>query len=417
MGVAVSKVQCYTAFGGLDPSTCLPVCIDAGTDNEALLADRFYIGLRHKRVRGDAYDELVEEFVAAAQRRFGLGVLLQFEDFGNHNGARLLNSYRGQASCFNDDIQGTGAAALAGLIAALPLTAGDGRPRLGDHTYLVAGAGETGCAMGDLLACAIAAQKGVQISEARKCIWMVDPQGLVTRARAESADSLADHKLPWAHRGPSGCSELLSAVEALKPSVLIGVRRHRLSYASGSALGSAEKGGAKLFTRPVVEAMARFNQRPLIFALSRPVENSECTPEEAYAWSGGRALYVSGCLQPAVTLPDGSQRAPLNSTSAYIFPGVALGAVVSGAERLRDDAFLAAAQALAGRVTDEDRAKGALYPPFAAIRDISAHVAKAVAATTYDAGLATRKPRPRDLLAECRAWMWDPNYKLYARNG
>ena len=180
------------------------------------------------------------------------------------------------------------------------------------------------------------------LPEARKRIWLIDSKGLVTRERAQE---LADHKLPWAHAGaPPGCVDVLSAVRALRPSALIGVRRHLLSYRSGSALRSEE--GEGLFNRDVVSAMAQINKRPLIFALSRPIQNSECTPDEVYRWSEGRAVYASGCQHPAATLPDGRTLRPLNSTSCYIFPGVGLGAVMSGAERLRDETFLAAAEAL-----------------------------------------------------------------------
>ena len=247
------------------------------------------------------------------------------------------------------------------------------------------------------------------LPEARKRIWLIDSKGLVTRERAQE---LADHKLPWAHAGaPPGCVDVLSAVRALRPSALIGVRRHLLSYRSGSALRSEE--GEGLFNRDVVSAMAQINKRPLIFALARPIQNSECTPDEVYRWSEGRAVYASGCQHPAATLPDGRTLRPLNSTSCYIFPGVGLGAVMSGAERLRDETFLAAAEALAAQVTDADREKGSLYPPFNSVRAVSALVAKAVAQNAYDSGLATRRPRPRDLLAEARSWQYESQYRIY----
>ena len=332
--------------------------------------------------------------------------MFQFEDFGNENGRRLLDTYRGETCAFNDDIQGTAAAMLGGILAAMPLLKGS----LGDQTFLFAGAGETGTGMADLLACAISKATRQPLTEARKRIWLFDSKGLVTRERAEN---LEDHKLPWAHPGPAGCVDLLSAVNALKPSCLIGVRRHTLSYDHKSALSGTDTAGAGLFTKEVLSTMAAINERPLVFALSRPVGNSECSAADAYAATEGRVIYASGCLQPPVTLPDGRVMRPLNSTSCYIFPGVGLGAILSGARNLRDDAFLAAAEALAARVTDADRAAGSVYPSFDNIRDHSAHVARAVAAATYDANLATRTPRPRDLLAEARAWMYDSRYKVY----
>ncbi len=191
------------------------------------------------------------------------------------------------------------------------------------------------------------------------------------------------------------------------------MRRHTLSYDHKSALSGTDTAGVGLFTREVLATMAAINERPLVFALSRPVGNSECTASEAYAATEGRVIFASGCLQPPVTLPDGRVMRPLNSTSCYIFPGVGLGAMLCSAKHLRDDAFLAAAEALAARVTDADRAAGSVYPPFDTIREVSAHVARAVAAATYDGGLATRAPRPRDLLAEARAWMYDCKYRVY----
>ena len=420
MGIAASKVACYTAFGGIDPAVALPITIDAGTDNEALLDDPFYIGLRHKRVRGELYDELLDELVQAAKRRWGSTVMFQFEDFGNANGLRILNSYRGEVCAFNDDIQGTAAAMLGGILAALPQLRPGG---LGAQTFLFAGAGETGAGMAEMLALAIAKATREPISEARRRIWMFDSRGLVTRARAET---LSDHKFPWAHvyTPPHGADDgpvltLLDAVNALKPSCLIGIRRHSFSYGAESAL-RGERGTCRLFTADVLAAMAQHNPAPaapLVFALSRPVGNSECTAAEAYAATGGRVVFASGCLQPPVTLPDGRVMSPLNSTSCYIFPGVALGATMCGARHLRDDAFLAAAEALSSRVSAEDRAAGSVYPAFEGIRDVSAHVARAVAAATYDAGLASGPPRPRDLLATAKAWQWQPSYPLYGSSG
>jgi malate dehydrogenase (oxaloacetate-decarboxylating)(NADP+) len=420
MGIAASKVVCYTAFGGIDPAAALPVTIDCGTDNEALLEDPFYIGLRHKRVRGELYDELIDEFIQAAKRRWGPGVLFQFEDFSNANGARLLNAYRADVCAFNDDIQGTAAAMLGGILAALPALRPGG---LSGQTYLFAGAGETGAGMADLLAAAISKQTKRPLPEARRCIWMFDSQGLVTRERAEH---LSDHKLPWAHPAPEGLPNggvgctLMEAVHALRPSCLVGIRRHKFSYEGTSRLAGSSPTAA-LFTPAVLRAMAEHNKapgRPLVFSLSRPVENSECTAQEAYDATDGRVIFASGCLMPAVTQTDGTHVArPLNSTSCYIFPGVALGAVMSGARHIRDDALIAAAEALAGQVTDADRAAGSVYPPFHTIRNVSAHVARAVASAAYDAGLASAIPRPRDLLMTARQWQWVPQYRVFGGGG
>lgn len=267
---------------------------------------------------------------------------------------------------YNDDIQGTAAAMLAGLIASLPIVGGS----LADQTYMFAGAGEAGCGMADLLALAISKKQKIPLPAARQKIWLVDSKGLITRSRM---NELADHKLPWAHEGPEGCTNMLAAVQAIKPSCLIGVRR---TFNEGSNI--------KIFTEEVVRTMAELNKRPLIFALSRPVANSECTAEEAYKWSDYRAVYSSGCVQPSVVGPGGQVFSPLPSTSAYVFPGIGLGAAFSGAERLRDETFIAAAEALAAQVTEGDRRAGSVYPPFKDIRAISAAVAKAVAQAIHD---------------------------------
>lgn len=407
MSVAVSKCALYTAFGGIDPAETLPVCIDVGTDNEALLDDPFYVGLRHQRVRGEAYDELVDEFIQGAKRRWGPNTMIQFEDFSNANGLRLLNQYRGEALCFHDDINGTAASTLAGLLAALRVTDGT----LEEQRVLIAGAGETGCGIAELLAEAIAKARGVTPLEAREQIWLVDSEGLVVRSRGET---LALHKLPWAHEGPE-CTDLLGAVRHVRPTALLGVRRHRRSFASG-VLASGETGGAnRLFTREVLQEMASLNARPIVFAMSRPAENSECTAEEAYQWTDGRVVFTSGCPFDPFTLPDGRTVNPVSATSSYIFPGIGLGCMVSGATRLRSDMFLAAAEALSRCVTDEQIERGALYPPVSELREVGVQVGRAVASKVYELKLNSLPPPQRsfDLDGHVRSWRYDPSYRPY----
>jgi len=405
MAIPVSKLALYTTYGGIEPSEGLPVVIDVGTDNEELLQDPFYVGLRHRRVRGDAYDELMDEFINAAMRRWGANTLFQFEDFSNKNGQRLLDTYRGHALCFNDDVQGTSAAMLGGLMAALPEIGG----KLKDHTYLFAGAGEVGANMAELLAHCIAKQAGITQLEARARIWLLDSKGLVVRSRSAE---LARHKLPWAHDGPE-CGDLLSAVKTIKPSCLIGIRRHTLSYSEGALAGSSKENGVKLFTKTVLEEMARINVRPLIFALSRPVTNSECTAEEAYKYTDGRCVFTSGCAFEPFTLPDGRYIVPRNASSAYIFPGLALGTIVANAERLREEVFVSAAEGLASQVTDHDRARGSFFPSIANARQVSLTVAAKVASKLFDINYARRANRPRDMTVECATWMWDPTYRPF----
>ena len=319
MGVAAAKTNLYTAAGGLDPSDVLAVCLDVGTNNRELLNDPLYIGNKHERTVGEAYDELLDEFVDAVKRRFGERCVIQFEDFSNANGKRLLERYASRAAVFNDDIHGVAATALAGIIAARPKT-GKG---VSEHTYLIAGAGETGTGIGEMIAEYAAAETGRTVAETRRLVWMVDSKGLVTRHRAESEPDLALHKLPFAHPGDQGeCLTVLEAVEAVKPTALIGVRRHKHSlrvgalattdggayegYAedpAGGVAGVADRGardsGApppRLFTDEVLRAMrGPHAPAPLIFALSRPEGIAECDARHAYEATEGACAFAAGC--------------------------------------------------------------------------------------------------------------------------
>jgi malate dehydrogenase (oxaloacetate-decarboxylating)(NADP+) len=384
MGIPVGKLSLYTACAGIHPELCLPVILDAGTNNEELLADPYYIGLRQRRLRGAPYDELVEEFIAATQKVFP-GVLVQFEDFANQNAFRLLKKYRDRIAAFNDDIQGTAAVTLAGVLSALRVTGG----KLTGQTLLFMGAGEAATGIADLTVSAMMAQ-GLSESAARGRCWLFDSQGLVVAGRGE----LAEHKRPYAH-AHAPAADFLAAVEALKPTAIIGV---------------AAVGGT--FTRAVVETMTRLNPRPIVFALSNPTSKSECTAEQAYTWSGGRALFASGSPFDPVTL-DGRSHVSRQGNNSYIFPGVGLGVIVSRATRVTDEMFMAAAQSLAHDVTDTDLAQGSLYPPLADIRAVSAHIAAAVARVAYERKLAAG-PAPADLLAFVKSRMYEPRYRDYA---
>ena len=383
MGIPVGKLALYTACAGVHPGQCLPVTLDVGTDNERLLNDPLYIGIRQRRLRGEAYDALVDEFMAAAQEVFP-SVLVQFEDFANLNAFRLLEKYRDRHCTFNDDIQGTGAMALAGLYSALRTTGG----RLAQQKVLFQGAGEAAVGIANLIVAAMAGE-GLSQEEARGRCWLVDSGGLVVKGRA----GLATHKLPYAHDHAS-LPDLLSAVEALHPTIIIGV--------------SGQPGA---FSRPVLEAMARFNDRPIVFALSNPTSKAECTAEQAYTWTEGRAIFASGSPFPPVMLNDKTY-VPGQGNNAYIFPGVGLGAIACGARLVTDEMFFAAAQALAQQVSAPDLARGLIYPPLTAIREVSAAIAAAVAEVAHRRGLATQ-PEPADLLEHIKAQMYVPAYKSY----
>ncbi|GAB4852645.1 hypothetical protein Ancab_016860 [Ancistrocladus abbreviatus] len=387
MGIPVGKLALYTALGGVRPSACLPITIDVGTNNEELLKDEYYIGLRQKRATGEEYDELLDEFMSAVKQNYGEKALVQFEDFANHNAFKLLSKYSKSHLVFNDDIQGTAAVVLGGLIASLKLISGT----LADHTFLFLGAGEAGTGIAELIALEMSKQTKAPVEETRKKIWMVDSKGLIVASRK---DSLQDFKKPWAHEHEP-VNDLLSAVKGLKPTILIGT-----------------SGKGKTFTKEVIEAMASFNEKPVIMALSNPTSQSECTAEDAYNWSQGHAIFASGSPFDPVEY-NGKVHVPGQGNNAYIFPGLGFGLVMSGAIRVSDEMLLAAAEALAAQVTQEDFEKGLIYPPFSKIRKISANIAANVAAKAYELGLATRLPRPHDLVKYAESCMYSPIYRTY----
>ncbi|CAH1451962.1 unnamed protein product [Lactuca virosa] len=387
MGIPVGKLSLYTALGGVRPSACLPITIDVGTNNEKLLNDEFYIGLKQHRATGEEYAELLEEFMTAVKRNYGEKILVQFEDFANHNAFELLNKYHNTHLVFNDDIQGTASVVLAGLLSALKLLGGT----LSDHTFLFLGAGEAGTGIAELIALQISKQTSVNVEEARKKIWLVDSKGLLVSSRKET---LPHFKLPWAHEHEP-INNLLDAVKEIKPTVLIGT-----------------SGVGRQFTQEVVEAMSSNNEKPLIMALSNPTSQAECTAEEAYTWSQGRAIFASGSPFDPMTYED-KVFVPGQANNAYIFPGFGLGLIMCGATRVHDDLLLAASEGLASQVTDENFAKGIIYPPYSCIRKISAHIAASVAAKAYELDLASVLPRPNDLVKFAESCMYSPTYPNY----
>ncbi|KAL6221079.1 hypothetical protein ACLB2K_008831 [Fragaria x ananassa] len=387
MGIPVGKLALYTALGGVRPSACLPITIDVGTNNEQLLKDEFYIGLRQKRATGKEYAELLHEFMGAVKQNYGEKVLVQFEDFANHNAFELLAKYGTTHLVFNDDIQGTAAVVLAGVVAALKLISGT----LSEHKFLFLGAGEAGTGIAELIALEISKKTKIPVEETRKKIWLVDSKGLIVSSRKES---LQHFKKPWAHEHEP-VKDLIDAVKAIKPTVLIG-----------------SSGVGRTFTKEVIEALASFNEKPLILALSNPTSQSECTAEEAYTWTKGRAIFASGSPFDPVEY-NGKVYVPGQSNNAYIFPGLGLGLVISGAIRVHDDMLLAASEALAGQVTKENFDNGLIYPPFSKIRKISAAIAANVAAKAYELGVATRLPRPENLVKYAESCMYSPLYRSY----
>jgi len=384
MGIPVGKLSLYTACAGMHPHLCLPITLDMGTENEELLKDPLYIGHNRRRVRGPEYDALVEEFVTAANEVFP-GVLIQFEDFANANAFRLLHKYQDRVCTFNDDIQGTASVSVAGLKSAIRITG----KSLADTRVLFFGAGEAAVGIADLITASLVAD-GLPEAEARKRCWLVDSKGLVVASRTD----LTDHKRKYAHdHAPVG--DFAGAVNALKPQAIVGV----------AAVG-------RTFTKPIIEAMASFNERPIVFALSNPTSKSECTAEEAYAWSSGRAVFACGSPFAPVNV-SGKTFVPRQCNNSYLFPGVGLGVVACKARRVTDEMFLAAADTLAGMVTQADIAQGSIYPTLARMREVSMAIATSVADVAFKRNLAG-VPKPADTAEFIRKNMYDPTYPMYA---
>jgi len=382
MGIPVGKLSLYTACAGIHPASCLPIVLDVGTRNQSLLTDPLYIGLSEPRLPPDAYDALVDEFMDGVQTVFPRAVV-QFEDFGTRNAFRILERYRDRTCCFNDDIQGTAAVCLAALFSALRLLPGS---RLEHQKILFLGAGEAGTGIAALVVTALMAG-GLSASESRRRCWFVDSKGLVVKSRTD----LAAHKRPFAH-DHDPIPDLLSAVRALRPTAVVGVA-----------------GQGQTFTRAVIEAMSELNDRPIVLALSNPTTKSECTAEQAYGWSKGRAIFASGSPFPPVRY-GGITFEPGQANNVYIFPGVGLGLIVSGATRVSDEMFLTAARTLAAQVGDADLARGRLFPPVERIRTVAAAIAAGVARLAYDDGLANN-PEPTDLPAFIESSMYHPSYE------
>jgi malate dehydrogenase (oxaloacetate-decarboxylating)(NADP+) len=377
MGIPIGKLALYTACAGIDPRTCLPVTLDVGTNNEELLKDPLYLGYPRKRLEGKAYFDLVEEFVTAVQSRYP-DALIQFEDFLTPNAYALLQQYRDRVLCFNDDIQGTAAVVLAGVYSSTRITG----TAFKDLRIMFLGAGSAATGIADLMTSAFV-DEGLGADQARRHLWFVDLHGLVVKGRKD----LMEHNLPYAHEfQPVGFAE---AIDAIRPHILIGAT-----------------GAPGTFTRPVIERMSAINDRPAIFALSNPTSRAECTAEQAYEWSGGKAIFASGSPFAPVTRGGRTFR-PGQGNNAYVFPGIGLGAIACRARTLPDELFLTAARTLAKLVRQSDLDQGTLYPPLKDIRKISRAIATSVATQAY-AMILARQRRPKNVRRSVEALMYEP---------
>jgi malate dehydrogenase (oxaloacetate-decarboxylating)(NADP+) len=380
MGIPIGKLALCTACAGVPPQYCLPVVIDVGTSNHALGEDPFYLGLRQSRVRGGEYMSFIEEFVAAVQQLYPK-CCIQWEDFANINAVPILERYRNEICTFNDDIQGTAGVALAGILASLRIT----KQKITDQRFLFLGAGSAGTGIAELISQAMA-ETGMDIHEARRRNALFDVKGLLVTSRKD----LADFQRPFAQDRPP-ISTFVEAIKALKPTGIVGV-----------------SGIPRLFAREVVETMAELNQRPIIFPYSNPTSRSECSAEEAYRWSGGRAIFASGSPFPPVDI-GGRKFVPNQGNNVYIFPAMAMALFATEAKRVTDEMFLTAAQAIAEQVSEDNLAAELIYPPRERIFSASLHVAERVAACIFDQGLA-QVPRLADVGALIRSRVYRPVY-------
>jgi malate dehydrogenase (oxaloacetate-decarboxylating)(NADP+) len=379
-GIPIGKLALYTACAGVPPQYCLPITLDVGTNNQDLLDDPLYLGLEQHRVRGADYDAFIEEFVEAVQVLYPK-CCIQWEDFANINAVPILERYRDKICTYNDDIQGTAAVALAGIYGALRIS----EQKLADQRFLFLGGGSAATGIAELVSQAMV-HEGMNMAEARARNALFDINGLMVKSRSD----LADFQKPFA-LDHAPISSFVEAIKALKPTGIIGVSTV-----------------PKLFNQQVIEAMAEINQRPIIFPYSNPTSRSECTADEAYRWSHGRAIFASGSPFPPVEI-EGQTFVPGQGNNVYIFPAMGMAVFATQASRVTEDMFIVAAKAVAEQVTEENLAKGLIYPPQSRIFEASLHVAGRVAAVIFEKGLA-RVPKPADIDAHIRAAAYRPIY-------
>ncbi|WKX95316.1 hypothetical protein Q1695_012066 [Nippostrongylus brasiliensis] len=384
MGIPVGKLALYVALAGIRPQYCLPVVIDVGTNNQKNLDDPLYIGLRRKRVQGEEYERLVDNFMHAVTKRFGRDTLVQFEDFAFQNAYKFLDKYREDFTVFNDDIQGTASVIVAGLIATTRIT----KKKMCEQKFVFLGAGAAGLGIAELMVMHMVSE-GVSQAQACECIYMLDSNGLVTKKRAES---MTRRHQDFAKDMPETKS-LLEVIKAVKPSGIIGV---------------STAGGA--FTEEIIKEMAKINERPIIFALSNPTIKSECTAEQAIKGTDGRALFASGSPFPNVEY-NGKLYKPGQGNNSYIFPGVGLAAVLWRAKKVPEECFLAAARVCADMVTDTALEKYVrLYPRLKDIRELSVRIAVELGEYFFKNNLSAFYPKPANLEMYVRQQIFTTEY-------
>ena len=385
MGIPIGKLQLYTACAAVPPDCCLPVLFDIGTTNAPMRADPLYLGLREAPPSEDELDSLVDEFIAAANDVFP-GVCVHFEDWKGTDAIRLLARYSDKVLCYNDDIQGTASVTIAGLTTALQIS----KAKLKDQRIFFLGAGSAGIGIANMVVEAMM-DEGLKKEDAQKQVAMFDIEGLIEPSRKD----LSPSQKVYAHEGAKATKSLKEAVEAFKPTALIGV---------------STQGGA--FTEDVIRAMAKNVDRPIIFPLSNPTDKAECTPEQAYTWTDGKALVACGVQFPDVTV-GGKTFHPGQANNFYVFPAIGLAVYATKPKHITDRMFIEAAKASADQVSSDDRDRGMLFPKQSHILETEITTATRVAEHVFDQGLATVE-RPKDVRAWIEAMTYKPEYKQEA---
>jgi len=383
MGIPIGKLSLYTACAGVPPQYTLPITLDVGTNNQTLLEDPLYLGLRQRRVRGAEYDAFIDEFVRAVQELYP-ACCIQWEDFANFNAVAILERYRDKLCTFNDDIQGTAGIALAGIYGGLRIS----KQKLVDQRFLFLGAGSAATGIAELISQAMVLE-GLPIKEARQRSWLFDVKGLVITSRTD----LQDFQRPFSH-DQSAVASFVEAIETIKPTCIIGVSTV-----------------PKLFNQQVIEAMSRVNERPIIFPYSNPTSRSECSAEEAYRWSNGKAIFASGSPFGPVQF-GGKTFVPGQGNNVYIFPALGMAILATQAKLVTEAMFIVAAKAVAEQVTPEQLETGLIYPHQSQIFEASIHVAMKVAERIFEDNLAGVS-RPADLEKHIRDWTYHPEYPPY----
>jgi malate dehydrogenase (oxaloacetate-decarboxylating)(NADP+) len=379
-GIPIGKLQLYTACAGVPPQYLLPMYLDAGTNNEQYLHDPLYLGMRKARPPTEELYSFVDEFMEAVQEVFPK-CCVHFEDWTGVDAVHLLERYRDKYCCYNDDVQGTAGITLAGMINAMKLKG----TKLRDEKYLFLGAGSAGIGLANLL-CSALVQQGMTLKEAQSRVYMFDINGLLESTRTD----LVDFQKPYAHKyAPT--RDFVVAIESIKPTTIIGV----------STIGGA-------FTQQVIEAMTRINERPIVLALSNPTEKAECTAEQAYTWSKGKAIFAAGVQFPPVHL-NGQTFLPGQANNFYIFPAIGMAIFATQAARVTDEMFIEAASGVADQVAPELLKDGLLYPLQANILETEIQTASRVAKLVFDSGLA-RVSRPSDMVAFIRSHVYKAEY-------